>query len=262
MADAVVESEAQVYEKLKAAGERLKPGLWRGDDLEALKAIAHDIVGLEAKAQAALKGRPGWIPPIHPLPRDPVQPLPRDPVQPLPHDPVKPLPHDPVKPVFIDPVKIGAIVHPTTPVTATPVTATPVTATPVTATPIKNIPIRNINIHRAQPLTEAVPEHAELINKVAPSIQVDHLFVFPPIPPDPARAAMYRAAAARAVDSAASLALIRIQADANDVDSLRGRFVKDVWSELGALLPSLSSTSLAPPQQPEGLQPAPTLPTS
>jgi hypothetical protein len=58
---------------------------------------------------------------------------------------------------------------------------------------------------------------------------------------DPARAAMYRMAADRALDSAANLALVRVQAAAAQLDSLRASFLTRLWNAILGLLPGLSS---------------------
>jgi hypothetical protein len=61
--------------------------------------------------------------------------------------------------------------------------------------------------------------------------------------PDPARAAMYRKAADRALDAAANLALVRMQAIAGQVDAIRDSFISRVWKAISDLVPGLSSSA-------------------
>lgn len=207
MADPTVDSEAQVFERMRSAGEKLQAGLWRQDDLDTLHFIAQDVVALEAKTQLALKGKPGWFP-EHPLPIDPVK---------SPPVTVHPLPIATTPPVHPGPILL------------------PLSASTLSA------------VGAPQPLAQAAPDHAEAIARAAPTVPIDRLFMFPPIPPDPARAAMYRAAAERALDAAANLALIRVQAQAPSVDQLKGQFISDVWKGLSDVLPGLSSTASTTP---------------
>jgi hypothetical protein len=60
--------------------------------------------------------------------------------------------------------------------------------------------------------------------------------------PDRARAAMYRKAADRALDAAANLALVRMQAVAAQVEALRSSFTARLWKAIADLVPGLSST--------------------
>lgn len=60
--------------------------------------------------------------------------------------------------------------------------------------------------------------------------------------PDPARAAMYRKAADRALDSAANLALVRMQAVAAQVEALKNSFTTGLWKSISGLVPGLSSS--------------------
>jgi hypothetical protein len=62
--------------------------------------------------------------------------------------------------------------------------------------------------------------------------------------PDPARAAMYRKAADRALDSAANLAIVRMQAVASQLEAVRNSFTARLWKAITDLVPGLSS---APP---------------
>jgi hypothetical protein len=65
------------------------------------------------------------------------------------------------------------------------------------------------------------------------------------VPADPALAGMYRKAADRALDSAANLALIRMQAVAGQVDALRRSFTTRLWNAIAGLLPGLSAAAPA-----------------
>lgn len=60
--------------------------------------------------------------------------------------------------------------------------------------------------------------------------------------PDPARAAMYRKAADRALDSAANLAIVRMQAVASQLEAVRSSFTARLWKAIAGLVPGLSSS--------------------
>lgn len=199
------ETQDQVFQNLKATGESMKTGLWTAGDLGALQAIAADVVGLDRKAQVALQGRPGVVPPILP------------------------------PPVVHPPVVHPPIVHP--PVVHPPVFQPPVAHPPVT-------PALRLPAHIA-PLAEVAPQHVEAITRAAPGLDVSSVLIIRPVPPDPAKAQMYRKAADRAIDSAANLALVRMQASAKDADTLRQTFNTRLWDAIGSTLPGLTG-AIAP----------------
>lgn len=192
------ETQDQVFQNLKATGESMKAGLWTAGDLGALQAIAADVVGLDRKAQVALQGRPGVVPPILPPP----------------------------------------VVHP--PIVHPPVVHPPVFQPPVVHPP----PALRLPAHIA-PLAEVAPQHVEAIVRAVPGLDVSSVLIIRPVPPDPAKAQMYRKAADRAIDSAANLALVRMQASAKDADTLRQTFNTRLWDAIGSTLPGLTG-AIAP----------------
>jgi hypothetical protein len=222
------ETQDQVFQKLKATGEGLKPELWTAGDLGALQAIAADVVGLDRKAQVALQGQPGIVPPIL-------------------HPPVYP-------PVVHPPVVHPPVVHP--PVVHPPVFQPP--TRPPVAPPLRPVmtesqPAPRLPAHIA-PLAEVAPQHVDAIVRAAPGLDVSTVLVIRPVPPDPAKAQMYRKAADRAIDSAANLALVRMQANAAQADTLRQTFNTRLWDAVGGMLPGL--TGAIAPMAPDASKPA------
>jgi hypothetical protein len=79
---------------------------------------------------------------------------------------------------------------------------------------------------------------------------------------DHAHAAMYRAAANRALDSSANLALVRMQAVAAQLDALRTSFLTQLWNAIAGLLPGLTSPAPSSTTTPESTAPASTTTTA
>lgn len=192
-------SEDDIFQQLKQAGEQVKAGIWQPQDLDELHSIAHDIADLNAKAAQAEKG--GW------------------------------------------PDGAGPSTTPPTPIqnpdvgTFRPsVMADKVAGSAPAATPTGRPAVKAMEMARtdALPTLELDPSRRDIAVSLARN-QVEVLPATPP-PPDPARAAMYRAAAERAADAAVNLAVMRAEASEPDLATS----IKDAFeSAIHKLIPSL-----------------------